>query len=77
VGRGKNIGIRVTPHKYSNGKYRVAKWKEDWPTEVDLGEIESFVHRHYGVRMSNRLEKHPPGLFMPRSIMGLSRPYSQ
>jgi len=68
VRRGQNVGIRVTPHKYANRKYKVAKRKEDRPTEVDLEEIESFIKQGYGLRMSNKREKHPPGLFMPDSI---------
>jgi hypothetical protein len=70
VQRGQNRGIRVTPHKYTDGKYRVAKKKEDRPIKVDFDEIESYIRRGYGLRMSNRLKRHPPGLFMPKSIDG-------
>ena len=70
VQRGQNRGIRVTPHKYANGKYHVAKKKEDLPIEVDYGEIKSYLAKGYGVRMSNKLKKHPPGLFMSASIDG-------
>jgi hypothetical protein len=68
--RGQNRGIQVTPHKYSNGKYHVTRKKEDRPLEVNFGEIETYIKRGYGVRMSNRLRRHPPGLFMPDSIRG-------
>jgi hypothetical protein len=70
VQRGQNHGIPVTPHKYANGKYRVARKKEDRAIEVDYDEIEAHIRRGYGVRMSNKLKKHPPGLFMPKSIEG-------
>ena len=70
VQRGQNRGIRVTPHKYSNGKYHVARKKEDLPIEVDYDEIESYLKRGYGVRMSNKLKQHRPGLFIPASIDG-------
>lgn len=56
-----------------NGKYHVAKRKEDTPVEVDYAAIPSYVERGYGVRMGNADENHPPGLFMPKSIMGLSK----
>jgi hypothetical protein len=70
VRRGKNTGIRVTPHKYRNGKYRVATKKEEPYVEVDLDEIVSWIKRGYGVRMSSRLDRHPPGLIRPQSIRG-------
>jgi len=72
VERGQNRGIHVTPHKYANGKYHVAKKKGDRPVEVDLDEIESYIKRGFGVRMSNKLKRHPPGLFRPISIRGVT-----
>lgn len=71
VKRGGNVGITVTPHEYANGKYHVARRKEDMPIEVDYAEIPDYVRRGYGVRMG--AEGHPPGLFMPESIRGLSK----
>ncbi len=70
VRRGQNFGISVEPHLYADGKYHVARRKEDRPVKVDFGEIESYIRRGYGVRMANRLKRHPPGLFMPKSICG-------
>jgi hypothetical protein len=70
VDRGQNKGIRVEPHKYRNGKYKVARRKDDRPIQVELVEIESYIKRGYGVRMGNKLKRHPPGLFMPKSIHG-------
>ena len=70
VQRGKNAGIRVTPHKYRDGKYHVAREKEDSPVRVDADEVKSYIRRGYGLRMGNRLAGHPPGLFMPQSIYG-------
>ena len=72
VEREQNTGIQVTPHKYSNGKYHVAKKKGDKPVEVNLNEIESFVKRGFGVRMSNNSKRHPPGLFRAMSIRGVT-----
>jgi hypothetical protein len=73
VKRGQNKGIIVKPHKYEDGRYRVAKKKEDIPIHVSLDELESYVARGYGVRMGNKQMKHPPGLFMPNSILGRER----
>jgi hypothetical protein len=70
VDRGQNKGTRVEPHKYRNGKYKVARRKEDRPIQVEFVEIESYIKRGYGVRMGNKLKRHPPGLFMPKSIQG-------
>jgi hypothetical protein len=70
VKRGQNIGIRLTPHKYRNGKYHVAKKKGGPYFDVDFDDIASWVRRGYGVRMSNKPQKHPPGLIMPESIQG-------
>jgi hypothetical protein len=70
VQRGQNSGICVEPHMYADGKYHVARRKEDRPVRVDLGEIKSYIRRDYGARMGNRLKRHPPGLFMPKSIYG-------
>jgi len=58
--------VSVSRHtKYADGKYRVAKKKEDRPIKVNFDEIESYIRRGYCLRMSNRLKRHPPGLFMP------------
>jgi hypothetical protein len=70
VKRGKNKGIIVTPHEYENGKYRVARRKEDIPLEVDQHELEPSLGRGLGIRMSNKDANHPPGLFRPKSILG-------
>jgi len=70
VQRGQNRGTRFTPHRYADGKYHVARKKEATPIKVDFDEIESYIRRGYGVRKGNKLERHPPGLFMPKSICG-------
>ena len=59
VKRAKNQSIIVKPHKYEDGKYHVAKKKEDTPIAVNLDELESYIQRGYGVRMGNKLLKHP------------------
>ena len=69
VKRGKNEGIRVEPTCYLDGKYRVAKRKEGPWIPVDLHELPSYVRRGYGIRMGNKQERHPAGLFMPPSIL--------
>jgi hypothetical protein len=70
VKRGQNVGIRLTPHKYRNGKYRVARKKGGPYTDVGFEEIVSWIRRGYGVRMSNKLQEHPPGLIRAESVQG-------
>jgi hypothetical protein len=69
VKRGKNKGIEVEPNAYMNGKYHVAKSKDDTQIPVDKDELPSYVQRGYGIRMGNKHMNHPPGLFMPHSIL--------
>jgi hypothetical protein len=66
VKRGQNKGIVVKPHKYEDGRYHVAKKKEDIPIPVNLDELDSYIGRGLGVRMGNKQLKPPPGLFMPK-----------
>jgi hypothetical protein len=54
----------------TDGKYHVARKKEDRPIKVELDQIDSYIKQGYGVRMSNKLKEHRPGLFMPKSIDG-------
>jgi hypothetical protein len=69
VWRGKNFGIRLTPHKYKDGTYHVARKKGEY-IHVGFDEIIPRIRDGYGLRMSNPSEKHPPGLIMPQSIQG-------
>ena len=72
VRRGKNVGIRVEPHRYTNGKYRLA-WnyeKRKEYIESDLSGIEPLLRRGMRLWMSNPREGHPPGLVLPGSIHG-------
>jgi len=73
VWRGDHRGIQTYPHKYANGKYRLAKDYDSRKNyiEVDLHEIPSCLERGLKVWMSNPKEKHPPGLVRRASIHGL------
>jgi hypothetical protein len=69
---GKNTGIQVEPHRYANGKYRLA-WnyeKRKQYIETDFVGIEPLLRRGMRLWMSNGREKHPPGLVLPKSIHG-------
>jgi hypothetical protein len=70
VERGENKGIRVTPHKYKDGRYQIAKHRDGPYLRVSYDEIVSRIRQGYGVRMSNKQEQHRPGLFKPQSIQG-------
>lgn len=71
VSRGKNAGIRLSPHRLNNGMYRVSETKQGrhvWVRDED--EIKSYLSRGYSLRMSNKSERHPPSLISPESIQG-------
>lgn len=71
VKRGRNAGIQIEPHKYSNGKYKVRKGGRTNPyRDVDFDDLASLIRSGYGVRMSSKPHRHPPGLIQPESICG-------
>ena len=71
VSRGKNAGIRLTPHRFKDGTYHVLRRKGDEPVQVKTEEeIQRYLDRGYLLRMSNRQEGHPPSGIMPDSIQG-------
>jgi hypothetical protein len=72
VQRGTNKGIQIYPHRFANGKYRLAKDYDSRKKyiEVDLHEIPSCLERGLRLWMSNPGEKHPPGLVRRAAIHG-------
>jgi len=71
VTRGQNIGIRLIPHRFRDGKFRVSKTKEGPYIAVeDEQTIKTYLGRGYSLRTSNRYEDHPPSLIRPKSIEG-------
>jgi hypothetical protein len=71
VWRGKNRGIRLTPHLFRDGTYHVERKKGDTPIRVkNENELRSYVDRGYHLRMSNREERLSPSLIAQDSIQG-------
>jgi restriction system protein len=71
VQRGRNKGIRVFPWPYDDGRFAVTKKKGEPYTFVDTErQIARYLALGYLLRMGNKREHHPPGLFSPESIHG-------
>ena len=73
VSRGKNSGVRLVPHRFSDNRYRVQLGKEGPYIPVsDYREIPSYLANGYSLLMSNEHERHAPSLISPQSIQGWS-----
>lgn len=69
VGRGKNKGLSLVPHRYEEGHFVVSKGGNtlDCATKVtNADDLESWVQRGYGIRMS--APGHSPSICMPKSL---------
>lgn len=69
VGRGKNKGLSLVPHRYGEGYFVVSKGGNtlDCATKVtNADDLESWVQRGYGIRMS--APGHSPSICMPKSL---------
>ncbi len=74
VTRGKNQGIRLTPHRFKDGTYHVLRKKGDTPVALKNEEdIQPYLDRGYLLRMSNKREHHRPSGIAPDSIRGQRR----
>lgn len=71
VRRGKNSGVRLLPHLYSDNRYRVSLTKEgpDIPLS-DYLDIPEYLANGYSLKMSNRMVNQEPRLIKPSSIHG-------
>lgn len=73
VARGKNKGIKLTPHRYvrDGGRFHLARTKEGPYIAVDCEEdVIAHLRRGLCLRMSNRSERYPPSLVQPKSVKG-------
>jgi hypothetical protein len=71
VKRGADKGIRLTPHRFKDGRFAVTKKKGD--AYIFLDSEEQVIHHltsGYLLRMSNKKERHAPSLIAPSSIQG-------
>ena len=71
VKRGRDKGIQVTPHKFSDHTYHVRiGGRRNRIEKVGYDELKSYIRRGYMVWMSNKQHRHSAGGFAPRSIEG-------
>lgn len=71
--RGKEQGVRLKPHKFSNGKFKVSEYKggpSKWLSTEE--EIKTWLKRGWSLRMSNVESQYhrAPSLIVPRHIRG-------
>lgn len=69
VVRGKNKGTLLTPHRYNEGHFLVCKGgnRKEFATAVaNESQLESWVQRGYGIRMS--APGVTPSIYMPKSL---------
>ena len=73
VSRGKNSGMRLVPHRFSDNRYRVQLGKDGpYIPLSDDREIPSYLANGYSLVMSNKDEHRAPSLIRPQSIQGWS-----
>jgi hypothetical protein len=69
---GDDKGIRLTPHRYRDKRFRIRKRAGDPWIAVEEHQIESFLGQAYILRMSAK--GHSPSGIRPDSIKGWKRP---
>jgi hypothetical protein len=71
VSRGKNLGIRLRPHRFKDNRYHVQLGKEGpYIPITDHRDIPAYLANGYSLQMSNRAENPTPSLVRPESIRG-------
>lgn len=71
VSRGNDRGLRLTPHRYRDKRFRMRKTPGDPWIPVDERLIDSYLNKGYILRMSAR--GHSPSGISPESIKGWKR----
>jgi hypothetical protein len=71
VGRGKNSGTRLLPHRFEDDRYRVSLTRQgpDIPL-ANPQDILDYLANGYSLRMSSANQKSRPTLISPKSIKG-------
>jgi len=76
VQRGEEMGIKLTPHKFSDGSYVASKtrFESDYVRAYSINELIDLKDKGYGIRMSNKdSKKHKsPSLIAARFIEQVS-----
>jgi hypothetical protein len=72
VGRGKGVGVVLTPHRYENGKYvaSMTRFEKDYIHVESLRELKILAAHGFSIRMSNAASAthRSPSLISPDSF---------
>ncbi len=68
VSRGNDKGLRLTPHRYRDKRFRMRKRAGDPWIAVEEHQIQSYLARGYILRMGTK--SHSPSGISPDSIKG-------
>jgi len=73
VERGKKIGTRLVPHRFTDNRYHVHLGKKGPYIPIsDYRDIPSYLANGYSLQMSETSESDTPRLVRPQSIRGWS-----
>jgi hypothetical protein len=73
VARGKKIGTRLVPHRFSDNRYHVHLGKKGpFIPVADDRDIPSYLANGYSLQMSETAESDTPRLISPQSVRGWS-----
>jgi hypothetical protein len=71
VARGKRLGKRLIPHRFSDNRYHVHLGRKGpYIPVTDYRDIPAYLASGYSLQMSDRAENHTPRLIRPESIHG-------
>lgn len=74
VRRGKNVGMRLFPHRFNDDRYHVHLGKAGPFIPIsDDRDIPSYLANGYSLQMSDGAESRPPVLIRPESVRGWSK----
>lgn len=68
VRRGDDVGVRLTPHRYRDDRYRVRKNASAQWIPIEENQIEAYLAKGYMLRMSAK--GHSPSGISAHSIRG-------
>ena len=76
VSRGKNLGMRLFPHRFKDDRYHVHLGKSGPFIPVsDDRDIPSYLANGYSLQMSDGAESRPPVLIRPQAIQGWNKDF--
>jgi hypothetical protein len=68
---GKDMGVRLTPHRFRDWNFRASRGKFGPHRFVHAeSELIQYIRQGWSIRMSNPQASCPPSLITPKSIQG-------